>query len=469
MHTSIPSPPRSPRKDLSLDICLKRVVADIVIQERDALQAQVPDLISKEFVVQAPTIIKERFKMHMKNNKFLKRKFEKSSTSSIPYRTDAFRKRDHDDYHEDDAPREGEKSAKRHKTSKGSKSASATTRWDAWSEIPIIDEDEVIPEDETSELIEEFQNTNKRVPTIYDHERIRPALRDMIDNQFRDAKENAYHLEQIKNLHGESNSVGKNPNEPPRYLYKKDFFYLKYGISDGRRYILSLHKIHAVLFLEEDLEEKMNRWVRKEFKTFIEEARLSLERFMAQDIQQKKKRFEFVEIVKFVMLYTGKEYVKEVKMKIFETELLKKAPLLGTVQERAAGLKMISRLIDGSPCGGIDMVIKYLDLDPKIDTMVRGVFGFRSPSRWKELSKDMGSEILPGRDGSCGKTFKPITSLITKGKFEINVERSPWNELRFAPTGWCRIVKAPYCSHWGVQWCYGGPCGLVWNNLLRYE
>ncbi|GKC23632.1 hypothetical protein Tco_1025782, partial [Tanacetum coccineum] len=121
MHTSIPSPPRSPRKDLSLDICLKRVVADIVIQERDALQAQVPDLISKEFVVQAPTIIKERFKMHMKNNvinihpttstsnatttadEVLKRKFEKSSTSSIPYRTDAFRKRDHDDYHEDDA------------------------------------------------------------------------------------------------------------------------------------------------------------------------------------------------------------------------------------------------------------------------------------------------------------------------------------------------------------------------------
>ncbi|GJT15315.1 hypothetical protein Tco_0874021 [Tanacetum coccineum] len=94
---------------------------------------------------------------------------------------------------------------------------------------------------------------------------------------------------------------------------------------------------------------------------------------------------------------------------------------------------------------------------------------FRSPSWWKELSKDMGSEILPGRDGSCGKTFKPITSLIAKGKFEINVERSPWNELRFAPTGWCRIVKAPYCSHRGVQWCYGSPCGLVWNNLLRYE
>ncbi|GJZ32097.1 hypothetical protein Tco_0577533 [Tanacetum coccineum] len=30
-----------------------------------------------------------------------------------------------------------------------------------------------------------------------------------------------------------------------------------------------------------------------------------------------------------------------------------------------------SRLIDGSPCGGIDMVIKDLDLEPKIDAMMR--------------------------------------------------------------------------------------------------
>nr|GEZ51967.1 zinc finger, CCHC-type [Tanacetum cinerariifolium] len=31
----------------------------------------------------------------------------------------------------------------------------------------------------------------------------------------------------------------------------------------------------------------------------------------------------------------------------------------------------ISRLIDGSPCGGIDMVIKDLDLEPKIDATMR--------------------------------------------------------------------------------------------------
>ncbi|GKA97317.1 hypothetical protein Tco_0825211 [Tanacetum coccineum] len=35
--------------------------------------------------------------------------------------------------------------------------------------------------------------------------------------------------------------------------------------------------IHIVPSPEKDLEEKMNRWVRKEFKTFNEEARLSIQ------------------------------------------------------------------------------------------------------------------------------------------------------------------------------------------------
>nr|GEV25142.1 hypothetical protein [Tanacetum cinerariifolium] len=43
--------------------------------------------------------------------------------------------------------------------------------WDAWIEDTIIDEDEVILKNETPELIEEFQNVDKRVPTIFDHER----------------------------------------------------------------------------------------------------------------------------------------------------------------------------------------------------------------------------------------------------------------------------------------------------------
>ncbi|GKF23945.1 hypothetical protein Tco_0076267, partial [Tanacetum coccineum] len=71
------------------------------------------------------------------------------------------------------------------------------------------------------------------------------------------------------------------------------------------------------------------------------------------------------------------------------------------------------RLVNGSSCDGIDMVIKDLDLEPK-DIVAE----FCSPSQWKELSKETSSKILPCGDRSCWKTFKPVASLIVKGKLK---------------------------------------------------
>ncbi|GKB82246.1 hypothetical protein Tco_0949141, partial [Tanacetum coccineum] len=51
----------------------------------------------------------------------------------------------------------------------------------------------------------------------------------------------------------------------------------EHGNTEENKYILSLYKIHTKRFLEVDLEEKMNHWVRKEFKNFNEEARLSIQ------------------------------------------------------------------------------------------------------------------------------------------------------------------------------------------------
>ncbi|GJW74128.1 hypothetical protein Tco_0133498, partial [Tanacetum coccineum] len=55
--------------------------------------------------------------------------------------------------------------------------------------------------------------------------------------------------------------------------------------------------------------------------------------------------------------------------------------------------------INDSPYGEIDMVIKDLDLEPKIDAMMRD---FLDPSRWKELSKETSSKILPDHGVSNG-------------------------------------------------------------------
>ncbi|GKD72467.1 hypothetical protein Tco_1330749, partial [Tanacetum coccineum] len=134
---------------------VKRAVADTIIQERNDFQAEVPAMVTNEFVAQAPRIIKELFKSYVSNNVIqvhpttststattssailqqqlylkmksnlkdqatdlelwdvLKRKFEKSSTSTTSCRDDVFRPKYHDDHQEDDTPPEGEKRAKR--------------------------------------------------------------------------------------------------------------------------------------------------------------------------------------------------------------------------------------------------------------------------------------------------------------------------------------------------------------------
>ncbi|GJY72532.1 hypothetical protein Tco_0476235 [Tanacetum coccineum] len=70
---------------------------------------------------------------------------------------------------------------------------------------------------------------------------------------------------------------------------------------------------------------------------------------------------------------------------------------------------------NGSSCGESDMVIKDLDLELKVDAMMRD---FLDPSWWKDLRKKMSSKILSCGDRSCWKTFKPVASLIAKGKLK---------------------------------------------------
>ncbi|GJV55344.1 hypothetical protein Tco_1456349 [Tanacetum coccineum] len=210
---------------------LKRVVADTVIQEGNTFQAennviQVHPITSTSNSTTTSADLQQQLYLKMKSNL--------QDQANDPELWDVLKH---------DAPPEGEKRAKRQKTSKSSKSAR------------VVDEDEVIPEDETTELINEFQNIDKRIPTILDHARMEAKINDMMSNQFRNAKEYAYHLEQSMNYM--NNQI--------------------YGNTEEKSYILSLHKIHAVPFPEEDLEEKMNHWVRKEFKAFNEEARITTE------------------------------------------------------------------------------------------------------------------------------------------------------------------------------------------------
>ncbi|GJZ79398.1 hypothetical protein Tco_0644235 [Tanacetum coccineum] len=70
--------------------------------------------------------------------------------------------------------------------------------------------------------------------------RMEAKLNDMLSNQFKNAEEYAYHLEQATNF-------------------------------------MENQILHTKLFPKADLEEKMNRWVRKEFKNSNKDARLSIQ------------------------------------------------------------------------------------------------------------------------------------------------------------------------------------------------
>nr|GEZ07453.1 hypothetical protein [Tanacetum cinerariifolium] len=315
-QTTIPTPPSSPRKILSSDKKIDQELTDIVrfagcagVKMKRSLQDRADDIALWEA---------------------LRCKFKRSSPSNTSCREDDFHSQhdehqdddappggggksekeddfhsQHDEHQDDDAPPGGEEKVKSKKESKRSKSTRGAR------EENVIDEDEVIPEDETPELIAEFHNLKKRVPTIFDRARMEATLRDSLNNKI------FYVQYQRLIFYGPQ----RNPNEPPRPLYNKDLFFLKYGNTKEKKYILSIHKILAKEFPEPDLEEKINRWVRKEFKTFNEEAR-----------EDEKRVLYLVEIVKFCDA-TLEKVLNEVKLRMFESQMLKKPPLLSDLDQ----------------------------------------------------------------------------------------------------------------------------------------
>nr|GEU44010.1 phospholipase-like protein [Tanacetum cinerariifolium] len=58
----------------------------------------------------------------------------------------------------------------------------------------------------------------------------------------------------------------RDQNEPPRFFMEQGFIFLKNGNTKSKSYDLSLHKIHATPFSEDDLEELLTRWVGKVLK-----------------------------------------------------------------------------------------------------------------------------------------------------------------------------------------------------------
>ncbi|GJQ97063.1 zinc finger, CCHC-type containing protein [Tanacetum coccineum] len=203
----------------------------------------------------------------------LKSKFERSSTTNTYFREDGFHSQRHDDHQEDDAPPEGDKRVKIHKQQQ---------EWDAWEGETRVDEDEVILERSSTTTRATTRMGCMGRGKCVDEDENKGYTNDMLTNQFQNAEECAYHSEQATNfienqIVWESRqedirrSIPKdlvlygpqrNLNEPSRYLYNKDLFFLKNGNTEEKKIIevvrITIDQQYGLDFMEQILVMREN-------------------------------------------------------------------------------------------------------------------------------------------------------------------------------------------------------------------
>ncbi|GJS11778.1 hypothetical protein Tco_0368574 [Tanacetum coccineum] len=243
----------------------------------------------------------------------LQMKFEKTQVPQTACRSSAVRTRDQDDPH-DDAHPEGENSAKRQKTSEyeayvsGESSSGQVNveepgpstsgnqeqddEFDFWTDSYASDDDEIPTKQVTQDIMEEISLT-------IDEAKLKKMADEMLRQRCTSGDEHQYHIDQMKNflqsdIVWESRkeilvsphprkitplvqSCQRDPEAPALSLINQDLLYLKKGNSGPEKIILSLHKFPAIIFNDDDIEERTSRWVNKCIKKFNPYARYGVE------------------------------------------------------------------------------------------------------------------------------------------------------------------------------------------------
>ncbi|GKA15323.1 hypothetical protein Tco_0695070, partial [Tanacetum coccineum] len=221
--------------------------------------------------------------------------FERNMVLQIACRTLAVRPRDQDD-HQDDAHPEGENSAKRQKTLEYEayvSGESLSRQVFQEEQAPSTLDDDEIPMKQVS------QDIIKEVSLIIDEAKLRKMADEMLRQRCTLADEHQYHIDQMKNflkndIVWESRkeilvsphlrkttplvySCQKDPEALTLSLINQDLLYLKKGNSGPEKIVLSLHKFPAVIFNDDDIEERTSRWVNKCVRKFNPYARYGVE------------------------------------------------------------------------------------------------------------------------------------------------------------------------------------------------
>ncbi|GJX40246.1 hypothetical protein Tco_0255236 [Tanacetum coccineum] len=201
----------------------------------------------------------------------LQMKFERNTVPQTACRTPAVRPRDQDDPHDDAYP-EGENSAKRqrHQSMKlivGESSSGQVFQeeqapstsgnqeqdddFDFWTDSYASDDDEIPTKQVSQDIMEEVSLTidEKKILSSPHPRKTTPLV----------------------------HSCQKDPEAPALSLINQDLLYLKKGNFGPKKIVLSLHKFPAIIFNDDDIEERTSRWVNKCVNKFNPYARYGVE------------------------------------------------------------------------------------------------------------------------------------------------------------------------------------------------
>ncbi|GKA56930.1 hypothetical protein Tco_0756002 [Tanacetum coccineum] len=164
--------------------------------------------------------------------------------------------------------------------------------FDFWTDSYASDDDEIPTKQVTQDIMEEISLT-------IDEAKLKKMADEMLRQRCTSGDEHQYHIDQMKNflqsdivlesrkeilvsLHPQKitplvQSCQRDPEAPALSLINQDLLYLKKGNSGPKKIVLSLHKFPAIVFNDDDIEERTSRWVNKYIKKFNPYARFGVE------------------------------------------------------------------------------------------------------------------------------------------------------------------------------------------------
>ncbi|GJT28718.1 hypothetical protein Tco_0908993 [Tanacetum coccineum] len=238
---------------------MERMIAKVILQKRGNIQAEISSQIHKAIDNHIPSQVDAttyQLYLSMKADPQLQQqdiaiwlalqmKLESLQVLQTTCRTYVVRPRDQDDPH-DDAHPEGENCAKRQKTSEYEAyvSGESSSRWvneneqgpstsenqeqeddyDFWTESYASDDDEIPTKQMSQDIMEEVSLTIDEA-----------KLKKIVDEMLRQ-------------------------RSPPHPLINQDLLYLERKKFRASKIVLSLHTLPAIIFNDDDIEERTSRW-----------------------------------------------------------------------------------------------------------------------------------------------------------------------------------------------------------------